>query len=243
LMIEKQAAAFAHATAASASYDDNDDYDHDSALGNDTEIRQLFENTVAAMQQVISDASKVSFVGRDNIVGGSNSIKDLNDTNEGGVTRVVSVQYSEIEITPDGRHVNVLNAAPGVMLKRGGDDGGSGTGIGIDCNGDDDTEERKRQIRMASDAAVLQQEILGQLFAMDEHERNNVLSEASEASRNFQHELTSLPPGRQRIEYLQSIPLDLSRKLAMHKCWSSMLQQNGGRPPKMAPRCPHHNSK
>jgi hypothetical protein len=100
-------------------------------------------------------------------------------------------------------------------------------------------EEKKRQIRLASEAAMLQQEILGQLLNMSEHERNDQLQEAERVSEEFMKRAMQLPPGQERIDFLRSIDPHTSKQLAMHNLWKGTLDANGGRPPKMVSRCNH----
>ncbi|VEU45323.1 unnamed protein product [Pseudo-nitzschia multistriata] len=147
----------------------------------------------------------------------------LNDLGKGGNTRVVSVQYSEFDVDQHGNKIeSSTNAAPGRT---------------IDERGEESTdEEKKRRLRLASEAAILQQTILGELLAMDEAEREDKLREAGDASRKFTEEAMALPPGKERIDFLRSMDPATSRHLAMHKLWHGMLQANGGKPPKMAAR-------
>ena len=77
-------------------------------------------------------------------------------------------------------------------------------------------EEQKNQLRLASQAAVLQQEILGELLSLPEHERNNKLEEAEHVSQDFMQQVQTLPPGPERIEFLRSVDAPTSRLLAMH---------------------------
>lgn len=238
-------------------YNNNDGENHHMSnielLRTDAELQQLFEHTVSQMQQVVTRPSSdginndIMLGGEGDVSGGvaivgSRNIKDLNDMNDGGSTRVVSVQYSEIEITPDGRHINVVNAAPGTFERRQGLSHGGCGGIDRDDDNDDavifgtgcsddstsasgtrkrSEEQQKRQIRIASDAAVLRQELLEELLAMDDDERSSLLADAADAHRRFQHELLALQPGHDRVQFLTSIPLDLSKKLAMHNLWTT----------------------
>ena len=145
----------------------------------------------------------------------------LNDLGKGGNTRVVSVQYSEFEVDQNGNKIDSKNNnAP----ERGIDE----------RQGQLTEDEKKRQLRLASEANVLQQTILGELLAMDESQRGHALNEAARASQKFMQDAMALPPGQDRIDFLRSVDPATSRKLAMHKIWSGVLQANGGKPPKMA---------
>mmetsp|Transcript_25169 Transcript_25169/g.53492 ORF Transcript_25169/g.53492 Transcript_25169/m.53492 type:complete len:343 (-) Transcript_25169:674-1702(-) len=152
----------------------------------------------------------------------------LNDLGKGGNTRVVSVQYSEFDVDQHGKKIesstNSNNNAP--EKERPMDEREERVS----------EEEKKRQLRLATEAAVLQQTILGELLGMDEEERNHKLKEAAEVGRKFMEEAMALPPGQERIEFLRGIDATTSRQLAMHKLWAGMLQANGGQPPKMVAR-------
>ena len=145
----------------------------------------------------------------------------LNDLSNGGNTRVVSVQYSEFEVDQYGNKIESKNNAPEQT---------------IDERQQVTEEDKKRQLRMASEAAVLQQAILGELLSMDESQRDHTLKEAAQASNEFMQQVMALPMGQERIDFLRSVDPETSRKLAMHKLWEGMLQANGGKPPKMATR-------
>ena len=175
----------------------------------DDDVFNLFQGLVEEMADAIRTAS-VNVQSRQ-------QTKTLSDLDKGGNTRVVSVQYSEFEMFPDGTKES--NSAPGRLSTM-----------------DEQRlpeNEQKRQLRLASDAAALQQTILRDLFNMEEHERNNTLKEAAETNRVFMERVMALPPGKERIDCLRDVDAVTSKKLAMHKIWTGMLQANGGQPPKM----------
>jgi hypothetical protein len=189
------------------------------ALVHDQEVSNIFQELVQQMQIAI----RTAFVQ----VQQEQQVKLLSDLEKGGNTRVVSVQYSEFEMTPDGRKltsdgISAVTEAPWASTMEHTSE-----------------EERKRQIRLASEAAVLQQEILGELLRLPEHERNNRLEEAERVSQEFTTQVMTLPPGPDRIAFLQSVDPLTSRQLAMHKLWKGMLQANGGKAPQMASKCKH----
>ena len=39
---------------------------------------------------------------------------------------------------------------------------------------------------------------------------------------------TAIPPGPERVAYMQNLDGDLQGKLVMYKMWSKMLEDNGG---------------
>jgi hypothetical protein len=192
--------------------------DESIELSNDDHLSTVFQQLVQQMQISIRTASLR--------MQNQQQAQLLSDIDEGGNTRVVSVQYSEFELSADGTLREAVGRhAPLFTLT-------------IDSQQMSD-EEKKRQIRLASEAATLQQEILGELFSMSEHERKDRLDEAERVSVEFMNQVTQLPPGQVRIDFLQSVDPHTSKQLAMHKLWKGILDANGGRPPKMASRCKH----
>lgn len=176
----------------------------------DSEVMVLFEQLVEEMKSAIQTASLR--------VQSRQDTQLFNDLGKGGNTKVVSVQYSEFDVDQHGNKIKSENNAPQMRM---------------DERQELSTEEQKRQLRMASQAAVLQQSILGELLSMAEDQRNDVLKDAAEESQKFMKECMALPMGQERINFLRSIDAETSRKLAMHKLWEGMLQANGGKPPKM----------
>jgi len=176
----------------------------------DSDVMVLFEQLVEEMKSAIQTASLR--------VQSRQDTQLLTDLGKGGNTRVVSVQYSEFDVDQHGNKIKSENNAPQMR---------------IDERQELNTEDQKRQLRMASQAAVLQQSILGELLSMAEDQRNDALKDAAEESQKFMKECMALPMGQERINFLRSIDAETSRKLAMHKLWEGMLQANGGKPPKM----------
>ena len=199
--------------------------DDSNALVHDKQVNSIFQNLVHEMQVAICTASLQMKKDQD--------LKMMNDLQKGGATRVVSVQYSEFEITPDGKKKPIAgsNSAPpkaSTMTEEEEDASQTMT-----------EEEKKKTIRLASETAVLQQEILGELLSLPEHERNNRLEEAKQAHQDFMKQVMTLPPGPERMNLLLSVDAPTSRKLAMHKLWKGMLEANGGKPPQMARKRNH----
>ncbi len=178
----------------------------------DREVMALFNQLVQEMQSAIRAATLR--------VQSKQDTQLMNDLGKGGNTRVVSVQYSEFEVDQHGNTIKSENNAPQAR---------------IDERLQVSEEDQKRQLRMASQAALLQQSMLGDLLSMAEDQRNDVLKEAAEESRKFMKECMELPL-QQRIDFLRSVDPETSRKLAMHKLWEGMLQANGGKPPTMVAR-------
>lgn len=136
------------------------------------------------------------------------STSQFNDQDEGGSTRVVSVSYSERVV--DGEDTTATN------------------NIGAPRQ----EAIHNPQLQMAREAAALQQRILGELLSMSESERAATLEEAGAVQEEFQKDLQELAP-EERVAFVQQLQPDRQRLLLMHKLWTVMLQQNGGKPPTM----------
>jgi hypothetical protein len=184
---------------------------------NDQQVLDLFQQLVMQMNTAVTNASLQA------------SEQQLSDMDKGGVTRVVSVQYSEVAVNP-----NTNTSEPGDNGSSSSSTWNANAPTKLSIDPQLSQEEQKRQIRMASNAAALQQALLGELFSLRERDRNSKLDEAKAASEDFLKTVMSLPPGQDRVAFLQSIDPHTSRLLAMHKLWTSMLAANGGMPPKMA---------
>jgi hypothetical protein len=188
--------------------DDTIDFVHDQ------EVNIVFQQLVGQMEAAIRTASLQMSQHQTTSSSAMANTAMLAPSLSDGSTRVVSVRYTEFEITPDGTEYR------GVAPERQST---------VDTQLSED--EQKRQIRLASEATLLQQEILGELLDMGEDDRRGRLEEAAKVSEDFMNRVMALPPGRERIDFLMSVDLTTSKQLAMHKLWSSMLQSNGGQPP------------
>ena len=130
----------------------------------------------------------------------------LSDANEGGDTRVVSVVYSE----------KTVNQNHSGELIQGGD-----TAPSHERMEEHNEEQQRQQLQVAANAARLQQTILEQLNAMEENERNVHLSKAEAMHNDFVRNTMSLPPGPERIAFLQSISAEQQHLLLIHKLWAN----------------------
>jgi len=135
----------------------------------------------------------------------------LSDRNDGGVTRVVGVRYSEKDIT-------TAELA-----------GGAGTtdedGAPANFRMEEQNEERQReQLKMAAKAANLQQSILDELKSMESGERDAALAKAKETHEQFLAKAMSLEAGAERLAFLQSVTSEQQRLLLMHKLWEATNQ-------------------
>jgi len=155
----------------------------------DQECRDVFHQLVVQIQTTLANAS----------LHGSNS---LSDQAEGGVTRVVAVQCSEV-----------------------------GNGSASDAPKKNSMElpqeEQLRQIRVASQAKELQNELLQELENLPAEERKEKLKYAKQVSDEFLQTVMKLPPGRERILFLQAVDPEKSKLLTMYKLWVSVHGEEG----------------
>lgn len=147
----------------------------------------------------------------------------LSDENEGGCTRVVSVNFSEFEIDPTAS----VTTAPGAI---------NTSTVAAAAPIMDEMQQRvdekqRRELEIARQAAELQQGILGELLTMEEQDRTDTLALAKETHDSFMLKVTELPVGPERVQFLQSISGEKQRLLVMHKLWEKLLKDHDGMPP------------
>ncbi|CAJ1952468.1 unnamed protein product [Cylindrotheca closterium] len=121
----------------------------------------------------------------------------LSDRDKGGVTRVVAVQYSEVGdgSSSDAPKKNTMELPQ---------------------------EEQIRQIRVVSEAKKLQEELLKELEDLSPEDRKQKLKYARQVSDVFLQSVIKLPPGPERIRFLQTVDPEKSKLLTMYKLWVSM---------------------
>ena len=158
----------------------------------DQELADALAKTMAAMRETITKVNLQS------------NATQFSDVESGGVTRVVTVDYSESDdtATPRGQAMAEQNE-----------------------------ERQKRDLRVASQAAALQQKIIDELMSMNVEERKERLAHAAQVSNDLMRHALDQPPGPERIEFLRSIPESTQRLMAMHKIWEGVVAANGGKEP------------
>lgn len=167
---------------------DNDNDDNITSNVDDQELKEAFTTFLLTMQQSLQDALQYNL---------QNNNYNLSDEHEGGVTRVVSVKYSERE----GNDYQTSSDAP------------------INQRMDEQKEEMQReQLKMAQRAAQLQQSILNELDNMEEDERKLCLDDARESNERFIKDMMALSP-MERVNFMQNIDEGLQKKLLMYKLW------------------------
>jgi len=181
-----------------------------SEYSQDTELHTTFEKTVAALSECATNAA----------LHRKGGVEKLSDHEEGGVTRVISVSHSEKIVEAGAWKEQIKHNAVGEAPKN-------------ESMEQQTEEEQMEQLRLAREAAALQQSILHELLTMSEKDRNANLQVAKEAHDEFLSSALKIPAGPERIQYLRNVDPNTQRLLVMHKLWSSMLEKNGGVPPTM----------
>uniref|UniRef100_A0A7S1DBP5 Uncharacterized protein n=1 Tax=Cyclophora tenuis TaxID=216820 RepID=A0A7S1DBP5_CYCTE len=138
----------------------------------------------------------------------------LSDVDQGGHTRVVSTTYSEKVVGPGWVPGQSIGAPTSDTMQSG-------------------DEMQQKTLKMAREAAALQQSVLSELLQMDEDERDSKLEKAKEVHDNFIKQVSELPPGPERVSFMTGMDPSINRQLLMYKLWTNMLQANGGNPPKV----------
>jgi hypothetical protein len=193
-------------------------------FSNDKEVLLCFEQLVSQMNVAVTNASL-------------NSPEQLllSDKDQGGFTRVVSVQFSEVNLGGQGKYQNSDthqeedDSNVGTMLSNNTLSWRNVSTVSTAAprqefmqQQDDLTDdEKKRQLRLASEATKLQQTLLIELIQLPQQERIQQLERARQCSDTFLKQVATLPTGPERIVFLQSIDPETSRLLALHKLWLS----------------------
>eukprot|EP00565_Helicotheca_tamesis_P002500 CAMPEP_0185723834 /NCGR_PEP_ID=MMETSP1171-20130828/539_1 /TAXON_ID=374046 /ORGANISM="Helicotheca tamensis, Strain CCMP826" /LENGTH=443 /DNA_ID=CAMNT_0028391589 /DNA_START=26 /DNA_END=1357 /DNA_ORIENTATION=+ len=175
----------------------------------DLELVDIFSKFVQSMMVVLTNAT----------LGISTDFNGLpSDKDEGGVTRVVSVQQSEAFVDvgggDDGRpNGHTVAPPPRATMEQQRD------------------AFQKEQIEMARQAATVREGMLGELIAMDEKEREATLKDAKERHDSFMEQANQLPEGPARFMLMARLDKETQRALVIHKLWEKMLEENGGQAP------------
>ena len=131
----------------------------------------------------------------------------FSDENEGGVTRIVSVEHKEKMLNEKGEWVDSQGSAPSSERMR------------------NDETINENTLNMVQKASLVQSKILSELLSMDKDTRNAVLKEASEANESFIKEIMALPPGPDRVKLMQNIGEERQSLLLRHKLWQQHLSK------------------
>lgn len=137
----------------------------------------------------------------------SNCLKEgLSDQHEGGVTRVTSVKLTEKVVNHGGN-----------MFSRSHDEAPSQERMEQHSE-----EDRRAQQAMIQKAAALQHSILTSLQDMEEEQRNEQLKEAKTVHEEFIKGAMELPPGPERVGFMQNISPEKQKMLLIYKLWGQI---------------------
>ena len=200
------------------------DPDHGTA-----EIKRIFfttnnNNEYADDEQVLDAFAQLTSATRTALHNATIHAQEMafSDQEEGGVTRVVSVSYSE----------KLVDARTGQQVVTGTDVDAAATAVPTGERMEEQAEAQQREnLHLAREAAALQKEILDELLALCDEERQARLATAKEASENFMKQALEIPSGAERVAFLRSVDPDTQRLMVMHKLWEGMVAANGGKEP------------
>ena len=173
-------------------------------------MRTTFAGDEEVLQKLDTFVERMAKAGRDVLKfyeeGRSmGSLADKVPMQDDGTTRVVKVSHKEVDSdAPSAQKGNIE------MKER---------------------EERK-QMDMARQMAVMQQDILAELLSWDEEERKEQLAFCKQVRDEFVQQAMSVPPA-QRAAFMTTVNPDLQRKLIMLKLWDDMVARNGGVAPEI----------
>jgi len=151
-------------------------------FSDDAEVKDLFHQLISRMQTAVAQASLHV------------NPSSLSDKDKGGVTTVVSVQYSEV-----GRD-GLANAPKREAMELS-------------------QQEQIRQIRLASQAKTLQEELLNELEQLSPSARSSKLEHARQVSQEILSRAMKLPTGEERLKLLQGVDPETSRLMTMYRLW------------------------
>lgn len=164
----------------------------------DAELIKLLEELSSNMTVAIANAT----MPQDN--DNTETTPVLSDQDEGGFTRVVSVSYSEKIVSADGKEITTTPSAPTLDSMREHAD-----------------DEQLQQLKMAKQAATLEQAILDGVMSLSENERQAKLKEARQAHEDFMQQAMELPAGPERISFLTSVDPEKQQLLLIYKLWTA----------------------
>jgi hypothetical protein len=179
--------------------------EYDADMGLMELARHVQANDDQELVQVIQQTTAFLM---DTVLGIHSASPLLSDQDQGGVTRVVSVQHSEKIIQLGGNNTS-----------------DSGTAVTTAPRSQSMREEEEAEIQqqqhfqMAQKAAALRESLVNELEQMSDHERTDLLQHAEQALLEFQQKATELPVGPERIAFLTSMDSRTQRLLAMHRIW------------------------
>ncbi|KAL7561188.1 hypothetical protein ACA910_004115 [Epithemia clementina (nom. ined.)] len=205
--------------AGASSYNDDD---HDD-IASDAQVLDAIKDMMSAIHVVITHANNYN----NNLTTTTTTIttSNLSDIDEGGVTRVVGVEYSEKIIDPSTGQIIEEEPAPGGSApKRESMTEHEPPEEEEEWNQQQEQQQQQQQQKQQNQvqvaAACLQNEIYQELLQMSDTERTRTLEEAETVTQQFLTEAASKPP-MDRIEFLRSIDPSTQRLMIMRKLWTT----------------------
>lgn len=197
-------------------------------FSSDTEIKDAFTKMESAITVILTNVA----------VQVTNDNKYYSDYDQGGVTRVVSVKYSEkvIDATTGNEVFSTTTdddyqQEDGILTKTTVDSAPIAQSMNHDGElPETDQQHQQKQLRFAREASILQQKILEELVSMPTDKREILLAKAKHVSDEFVKQVLSYESGSERVEFLRSIDTETQRLMAMYKLWEGITVEFGDQP-------------
>jgi len=180
----------------------------------DVELVQVIRQTTALLLEGVLGDTTTQGQKYDNML--------LSDQDQGGVTRVVSVQHSESIVILGGSNDNDDNDGgqpPSAMSSATAPISQSMRQIREEDDENDYDEQQQRDLQMAREAAKLRASMVQELLQLNDLDRTELLERAQQALQTFQEDALQIPPGPKRIEFLRNMDAHTQKLLAMHRIW------------------------
>eukprot|EP00579_Thalassiosira_antarctica_P001907 CAMPEP_0201870330 /NCGR_PEP_ID=MMETSP0902-20130614/3464_1 /ASSEMBLY_ACC=CAM_ASM_000551 /TAXON_ID=420261 /ORGANISM="Thalassiosira antarctica, Strain CCMP982" /LENGTH=449 /DNA_ID=CAMNT_0048395921 /DNA_START=13 /DNA_END=1362 /DNA_ORIENTATION=+ len=128
----------------------------------------------------------------------------INQSNDDGTTRIVSVSYSEKIILPtdSGNTTSHSLSAP--------------TSNTID---EHKLSQQRQELDVAHKASMLQQQLWSEFESLPPHEQSKTLEKAKKTQSEFLEKVANTPPGRDRVVLMQSMDGEMQKLLVIYKLW------------------------
>lgn len=191
---------------------------YDADMGLAVLARQVHEGQddvelVRMIQQTTDKLLKALFNGD------PNTTTLLSDRDQGGVTRVVSVEHSEKLVTL-GENGGVVDPQEAAVTTKGGAPVSQSM-----RQPQQNAGSLPPNLAMAQKAAALREALVQELMAMTPEDRTVLLQQAERALQDFQQKALELPPGPERMEFMRNMDAQTQKLLAMHRIWQEQQQQ------------------
>ena len=181
-----------------------------SPYAHDTEILRAMQEMVSATSLALAKAQQSSH---------APSSLLLSDMEQGGVTRVVGVTYSERMVDPTtGQVVESCAESTTAPTMESMQEPATRE---EDQSQQQEEQQRRHETRVHVATASLQTQLYQELVAMTESERTATLAEAHDVTRRVLQEAASQPGPLERIEFLRSMDPSTQRLMILHNLWNA----------------------